>query len=59
MNRIQVKPPGEEYDCTADLSCWHHCADKKGLVDGILKQCWDAGVSFVFYQRSHQQKTIP
>lgn len=59
VNRIQVKPPGEEFDCTADLSFWHHSADKRTLVDGILKQCWDAGVSFVFYQRSHQQKTTP
>ncbi|XP_034255426.1 DNA repair and recombination protein RAD54-like [Thrips palmi] len=59
VNKIQVKPPGEEFDCTADLSYWHHSADRRTLVDGILKQCWDAGVSFVFYQRSHQQKTTP
>ncbi|XP_067002345.1 DNA repair and recombination protein RAD54-like [Anabrus simplex] len=59
INRIQVKPPPEDSDCTSDLSCWNHCADKKGLVDVVLKQCWDAGVSFVFHHRSHEPKLVP
>ncbi|XP_069693731.1 DNA repair and recombination protein RAD54-like [Periplaneta americana] len=59
VNRIQVKPPPEGTDCTSDLSCWNHCADKRGLVDLVLKQCWDAGISFVFHHRSHEQKVIP
>nr|CAD7409896.1 unnamed protein product [Timema poppensis] len=59
INHIQVKPPPDGTDCTSDLSCWHHCADKKGLVDVVLKQCWEAGVSFVFHHRSHEQKTVP
>ena len=59
VNKIQVKPPPEGTDCTSDLSCWNHCADKRGLVDLILKQCWDAGISFVFHHRSHEPKFIP
>nr|CAD7456439.1 unnamed protein product [Timema tahoe] len=59
INHIQVKPPPDGTDCTSDLSCWHHCADKKGLVDVVLKQCWEAGVSFVFHHRSHEQTTVP
>ncbi|KAJ9582992.1 hypothetical protein L9F63_022677, partial [Diploptera punctata] len=56
VNRIQVKQPPEGTDCTSDLSCWNHCADKRGLVDLVLKQCWDAGITFVFHHRSHEQK---
>jgi DNA repair and recombination RAD54-like protein len=59
VNRIQVKPPPEGSDCTSDLSCWNHCADKRGLVDLVLKQCWDVGISFVFHHRSHEQKAVP
>ncbi|KAK7866450.1 hypothetical protein R5R35_008972 [Gryllus longicercus] len=59
VNRIQVKPPPEGSDCTSDLSCWNHCADKKGLADIILKQCWEAGVSFVFHHVSHEQRVTP
>ncbi|XP_039286143.1 DNA repair and recombination protein RAD54-like [Nilaparvata lugens] len=54
VNGIQVKPPPPDSDCTNDFSCWHHCRDKRWLVDPILKQCWPGGVSFVFYQ--HSQK---
>ncbi|RZF46146.1 hypothetical protein LSTR_LSTR013104 [Laodelphax striatellus] len=54
VNGIQVKPPPPGSDCTNDFSCWHHCRDKRWLVDPILKQCWGVGVSFVFYQ--HSQK---
>ncbi|KAI5729571.1 hypothetical protein M8J76_003994 [Diaphorina citri] len=52
VNGIQVKPPPLESDCTDDLSCWHHVTEKRWLVDPILKHCWGAGVSFVFYQHS-------
>uniref|UniRef100_A0A8D8TTW0 DNA repair and recombination protein RAD54-like n=2 Tax=Cacopsylla melanoneura TaxID=428564 RepID=A0A8D8TTW0_9HEMI len=52
VNGVQVKPPPPESDCTDDLSCWHHVTDKRWLVDPILKHCWAAGVSFVFYQHS-------
>ncbi|XP_063229538.1 DNA repair and recombination protein RAD54-like isoform X2 [Bacillus rossius redtenbacheri] len=59
LNHIQVKLPPDGSDCSSDLSCWNHCSDKKGLVDVVLKQCWDAGVSFVFHHRSHEQKPVP
>lgn len=59
VNGIQVRPPPEDADCTCDLSLWHHCQDKKGLQDSILRQCWPAGISFVFHQRSHEQKAVP
>ena len=55
MNNIQVRPPPDDADCTNDLSMWHHCASSKGVVDTVLKRAWDAGVSFVFHQRSHDQ----
>lgn len=54
VNGIQTKPPAPDSDCTNDLSCWHHCSDKRWLVDPVLKQCWTAGISFVFYQHSHK-----
>lgn len=54
VNNIQVKPPTEGSDCTNDLSMWNHCATSKGIVDVVLKRVWDAGISFVFHQRSHQ-----
>ncbi|KAK7600908.1 hypothetical protein V9T40_008349 [Parthenolecanium corni] len=54
VNGIQTKPPAPDSDCTNDLSCWHHCSDKRWLVDPVLKQCWPAGISFVFYQHSHK-----
>ncbi|XP_069183393.1 DNA repair and recombination protein RAD54-like isoform X1 [Procambarus clarkii] len=59
VNGIQVKLPPEDADCNCDLSLWHHCQDKKGLEDPILRQCWPSGISFVFYQRSHEQKKVP
>uniref|UniRef100_A0A1B6CMB9 DNA repair and recombination protein RAD54-like n=1 Tax=Clastoptera arizonana TaxID=38151 RepID=A0A1B6CMB9_9HEMI len=54
VNGIQTKPPPPDSDCTNDLSCWHHCKEKRWLIDPILKKCWEAGVSFVFYQNSHK-----
>lgn len=51
---FQVYPPPINSDCTSDLSQWFHCADKKGLADIVLKQCWDLAkyISFVFHHRS-------
>ncbi|XP_050700626.1 DNA repair and recombination protein RAD54-like [Eriocheir sinensis] len=59
VNGIQMQPPPESADCTSDLSAWQHCQSKKGLQDRVLYQCWPAGISFVFHQRSHEQKTTP
>ncbi|XP_045104834.1 DNA repair and recombination protein RAD54-like isoform X2 [Portunus trituberculatus] len=59
LNGIQMQSPPENADCTSDLSLWHHCQNKKGLQDRVIYQCWPAGISFVFHQRSHEQKTIP
>lgn len=56
VNNIEARPPPDGSDCTKNLSCWHHCANSKGLVDTILKRTWDAGVSFVFHQKSHEKQ---
>ncbi|CAF0955238.1 unnamed protein product [Adineta steineri] len=57
MNQMQIKAPSDEADCSCDLSQWHHCWDKRNLVDQLLKQIWrDDVISFVFHQRSHEQK---
>ncbi|XP_014246978.1 DNA repair and recombination protein RAD54-like [Cimex lectularius] len=56
FNGIQVRGPPVESDCTNDFSCWHHVSEKRWVVDPILKQCWNTGCSFVFYQHSHKQK---
>ncbi|XP_064625416.1 DNA repair and recombination protein RAD54-like isoform X2 [Lineus longissimus] len=56
VNKIQVKPPPPDSDCNSDLSQWNHCADKKGVVDVILKGAWESAVSFVFHHRSHEQR---
>ncbi|XP_050539262.1 DNA repair and recombination protein RAD54-like isoform X1 [Daktulosphaira vitifoliae] len=60
VNNIQTKGPPVDSDCTNDLSCWNHCADKRWLVDPVLKQCWSAGISMVFYHHStvHKEKSI-
>ncbi|XP_013398065.1 DNA repair and recombination protein RAD54-like [Lingula anatina] len=60
VNRIQVKAPPVDSDCNSDLSQWNHCADKKGIVDPILKGAWESAVTFVFHHRSHeeQRKTV-
>ncbi|KAK9876241.1 hypothetical protein WA026_012540 [Henosepilachna vigintioctopunctata] len=54
LNRIEIKPPPEEADCTSDLSNWFHSWEKRGLADMVLKQIWDMSryISFVFHQRS-------
>ncbi|NXK61433.1 RAD54 protein, partial [Sylvietta virens] len=60
VNRLQVRPPPDGSDCTSDLSQWHHCADKRGLQDSVLKAAWDAAVTFTFYHHSHEeQRGIP
>ncbi|KAL1117194.1 hypothetical protein AAG570_004521 [Ranatra chinensis] len=56
LNGVQMRPPPPDSDCTDDFSCWHHCSDRRWVIDPVLKQCWPMGVSFVFYQHSHKQK---
>lgn len=56
INNRQVRPPPDDSDCTSDLSNWHHCAEKRGLRDPVLQASWDAAVSFVFHQRSHEDQ---
>ncbi|CAB1324051.1 unnamed protein product [Coregonus sp. 'balchen'] len=56
VNGRQVRPPPEDSDCTCDLSQWQHCSDKRGLRDPVLQASWDAAVSFVFHQRSHEDQ---
>ncbi|XP_056130294.1 DNA repair and recombination protein RAD54-like [Lampris incognitus] len=56
VNQRQVRPPPDSSDCTCDLSQWHHCSDKRGLKDLVLQASWDAAVSFVFHQRSHENQ---
>ena len=58
VNNIQVKPPPEDSDCTCDLSQWNHCADKKNLVDPILKAVWCDSISFVYYHHSHTEQRV-
>lgn len=54
LNRIEIKKPPEEADCTSDLSGWYHCWEKRGLADTVIKQIWDMSkyISFVFHQKS-------
>uniref|UniRef100_A0A8C1JX16 DNA repair and recombination protein RAD54-like n=1 Tax=Cyprinus carpio TaxID=7962 RepID=A0A8C1JX16_CYPCA len=56
VNSRQVRAPPDDSDCTSDLSNWHHCSDKRGLKDPVLQASWDAAVSFVFHQRSHEDQ---
>ncbi|XP_040896373.1 DNA repair and recombination protein RAD54-like [Toxotes jaculatrix] len=56
VNGTEVRPPADDSDCTSDLSQWNHCFSKKGLRDQVLKASWDAAVSFVFHQRSHEDQ---
>uniref|UniRef100_A0A3Q1FR95 RAD54 like n=1 Tax=Acanthochromis polyacanthus TaxID=80966 RepID=A0A3Q1FR95_9TELE len=58
VNGREVRPPAEDSDCTSDFSQWNHCFDKKGLRDPVLKASWDAAVSFVFHQRSHEDQRV-
>ncbi|XP_076582871.1 DNA repair and recombination protein RAD54-like [Chaetodon auriga] len=56
VNGQEVWPPADDSDCTSDLSQWNHCFNKKSLRDQVLKASWDAAVSFVFHQRSHEDQ---
>lgn len=38
LNKIQIKNPPEEADCTSDLANWYHCWDKKGLADMVMQK---------------------
>ncbi len=58
VNNIQVKPPPDDSDCTCDLSLWNHSADKKNLVDPILKAVWSDNISFVYHHHSHVQQRV-
>ena len=58
VNNIQVKAPPEDTDCTCDLSQWNHCADKKNLVDPILKAIWNDTITFCYYHHSHVQQRV-
>jgi DNA repair and recombination RAD54-like protein len=53
---VQTFPPPEDSDCNSDLSQWHHCTAKKSVPDMALKQCWEAGVTFVFHHVSHSEQ---
>ncbi|XP_018324804.1 DNA repair and recombination protein RAD54-like [Agrilus planipennis] len=54
LNKIQIKNPPDDADCTSDVSNWYHAWDKKGLADIVVKQIWDLCkcISFVFHQKS-------
>lgn len=56
VNNIQVRLPPDGSDCNSDLSQWYHSADKKGLVDLILKGAWESAVSFTFHHWSHEEQ---
>ena len=58
VNNIQVRGPPDGSDCNSDFSQWNHCADKKGIVDIVLKGAWETAVSFVFHHRSHEEQRI-
>ncbi|XP_075997695.1 DNA repair and recombination protein RAD54-like [Genypterus blacodes] len=56
VNGREVRSPLNDSDCTSDLSQWHHCFDKRSLKDQVLKASWDAAVTFVFHQCSHEDQ---
>lgn len=56
VNSIQVRGPPEGSDTNSDLSQWHHSADKRGLVDVVLKGAWDETISFTFHHKSHEEQ---
>jgi len=58
VNSIQVRAPPPDTDCKSNLSEWNHCADKKGIVDGILKGAWETAVTFVFHHHSHEEQRV-
>ena len=55
VNGIQVKPPPPDSDCNSNISQWNHSTCKKGIEDMAIKLSWEAGISFVFHHRSHEQ----
>uniref|UniRef100_UPI00358E0800 DNA repair and recombination protein RAD54-like isoform X2 n=1 Tax=Myxine glutinosa TaxID=7769 RepID=UPI00358E0800 len=58
VNGIQVRAPPTEADCTSALSQWQHSAERRHLPDTALRAAWDAGISFVFHQRSHETRAL-
>lgn len=61
VNKIQVKPPPDDSDCTSDLSNWYHAWNKRSLADVVLQQIWDVArhISFVFHHKSAQVAVDP
>ncbi|XP_037070372.1 DNA repair and recombination protein RAD54-like [Pollicipes pollicipes] len=61
VNGVQFRGPPEDATCNSDLSQWHHAAaaGRRHVPDPLLRAAWDAGVHFVFHQRSHEQLVTP
>ncbi|KAF0307372.1 DNA repair and recombination protein RAD54-like [Amphibalanus amphitrite] len=61
VNGTQFRPPPDDATCNGDLSQWHHAAaaGRRRVPDPLLRAAWDAGVLFVFHQRSHDQLVTP
>ena len=62
VNGNQFRPPPDDATCNGDLSQWHHAsggAGRRRVPDPLLRAAWDAGVQFVFHQRSHEQLVTP
>jgi len=58
VNNIQVKGPPPDSDCSSDLSLWNHCADKKNIVDPLLKAVWSDNITFAFHHFSHEEQRV-
>lgn len=52
----QTRPPPTGSDSNSDLKDWHHCHEKRSIPDVVMRFAWDAGVTFAFYQKSHEQR---
>ena len=58
VNNIQTREPPSVSDCKSELTHWHHRGDKRGIPDPVLKQAWQAGITFVFHHHSHEKQKI-
>lgn len=52
----QTRPPPGNADSNSDIKDWHHCHDKRTIPDVPMKFAWESGVTFAFYQKSHEQR---
>lgn len=52
----QATDPPSDATSNSDLKDWHHAHDKRPLPDVMAKYAWDAGATFAFFQKSHEQK---